>query len=438
MSLRTVFEPRPVAAGAPRPAGSSHPAESPRPDVVIHLEDVAVRYRVPHERYATLKEHAIRRLQRRVQYDDFWALRGVKLEVRRGETVGIIGRNGAGKSTLLKTIARVLRPTRGRVWINGRVAPLLEFGAGFHSELTGRENVFLNGALLGFSRAQMEAKFERIVDFAELWDFIDAPLRTYSSGMTARLGFAVATDVEPEILIVDEILAVGDAAFQQKSAERIQGFRAAGTTILLVSHNLEAVKTMCTRAIWLEQGQIIADGSADAVVHQYLDRDQAAEARRLAEEAGPAESTRRWGSRQIEIVRVRLTNGQGEEQTIFETGEPLVLHLDYQAHVATPSPIFGMAIHRQDGIHISGPNTAFAGMNLPTLEGSGSVIYTIAHLPLLEGFYQVSVSAHNQSDTEMYDYHDRVYGFRVMNRSGIVRERYGLLTFQGEWKHVPL
>jgi ABC-type glutathione transport system ATPase component len=253
--------------------------------------------------------------------------------------------------------------------------------------------------------------------------------------MVARLGFAVATDVEPDILIVDEVLSVGDAAFQQKSAERIQGFRATGATILLVSHNLEAVKTMCTRAVWLEQGQIIADGSADAVVHQYLDRDQAAEARRLAEEAGP-QATRRWGSRQVEIVRVRLTNGRGEEQTIFETGESLALHLDYQAHVAISSPIFGIAIHRQDGVHITGPNTAFAGVNLPVLNGQGTVTYIIPHLPLLDGLYEISVAVVSHSNAETFDYHDRSYPFRVVNQNGCVQERYGLVTLQGEWRHV--
>ena len=211
---------------------SSQTARLPSTDEpVVALDNISVRYRVPHERYNTLKEHAIRLLERRVQYDDFWALRDVNLRVRQGEVVGIVGRNGAGKSTLLKVISRVLRPTTGRVYLRGRVAPLLEFGAGFHPELTGRENIFLNGAILGFSHSDMQAKFKDIVDFAELWDFIDAPLRTYSSGMVARLGFAIATDVDPDILILDEVLSVGDVAFQQKSAERIQSFRAAGATI---------------------------------------------------------------------------------------------------------------------------------------------------------------------------------------------------------------
>jgi len=406
-----------------------------RDETAIRLEDISVRYRVPHERYATLKEHAIRWLQRRVQYDDFWALRDVSLTLRRGEVVGIIGRNGAGKSTLLKVIGRVLRPTRGRVLIRGRVAPLLEFGAGFHPELTGRENIFLNGAILGFSRAQMQAKFDRIVDFAELRDFIDAPLRTYSSGMVARLGFAVATDVEPDILIVDEVLSVGDAAFQLKSAERIQSFRATDATILLVSHNLALVETMCDRAIWIDRGRVVAEGTANSVVHQYRGGDERAEAKRLAETAGPT-PTQRWGSGLIEIVAVRLKNARGEEVAIFETGDALILEMDFLAHDAIPAPIFGIAIHRQDGVHITGPNTSFAGLTLPTLEGRGTVTYSIPNLPLLEGLYHISVAVVNQKDTEVFDYHDRCYPFRVVNESSRVRERWGLVQLQGKWEYA--
>jgi lipopolysaccharide transport system ATP-binding protein len=401
---------------------------------VIRLDGVSVRYRVPHERYATLKEHAIRTLQRRMRYDDFWALRDVNLQIRRGEVVGIIGRNGAGKSTLLKVISRVLHPTTGRVRLRGRIAPLLEFGAGFHPELTGRENVFLNGAILGFSRAQMEAKFQDVVGFAQLGDFIDAPLRTYSSGMVARLGFAVATDVEPDVLILDEVLSVGDAAFQKKSAERIQAFRASGATILFVSHSLEAVKTMCTRAVWLEHGRLVAEGTAESVVHQYLERDQTVEAERLSAQMQLGLANR-WGTRRIEIVRVLLTDAAGKEQTIFQTGDALVLHLDYVAHEPIPSPVFGVAIHRQDGVHITGPNTAFAGLNLPRLEGSGTVVYTIPTLTLLDGFYHISAAVVSQKNDETLDYHDRVCSFRVDNQNATLRERYGVLTLQGEWTH---
>ncbi|MEN4010845.1 MAG: ABC transporter ATP-binding protein [Chloroflexota bacterium] len=236
---------------------------------VVDLQDVTVRYRVPRERFRTFKEFAIRRVQGRAQFEDLLALDGVSLQVRRGEVFGLIGANGAGKTTLLRLVARVMRPTRGRVIVRGRVAPLLAMGAGFHAELTGRENVFLNGTLLGYTRWQIEERMEWIVDFAELREFIDAPLRTYSSGMMARLGFAVATAAMPEVLIVDEVLSVGDIAFQEKSAARIREFREAGATILLVSHSMAMVKKMCSRAAWLSRGQVMELGEAASVVSAF-------------------------------------------------------------------------------------------------------------------------------------------------------------------------
>jgi len=237
---------------------------------VIELEHVTVRYRVPKEQVRTFKEYAIRRVQGKVGHQEFLALNDVSLTVNRGEVFGLVGANGAGKTTLLRLVARVMRPSAGRVRVVGRVAPLLAMGAGFHNELTGRENVYLNGALLGFTRAEMDEKFKRIVDFAELWDFIDAPLRTYSSGMVARLGFAVATDTMPEILIVDEVLSVGDSAFQQKSLARINSFRDNGASILLVSHTMDMIRQMCQRVAWLDQGQLRMMGGPDEVVDSYL------------------------------------------------------------------------------------------------------------------------------------------------------------------------
>jgi len=239
------------------------------PQPVVVLENVSVRYRMPTERYATFKEFAIRWLQGKVREHHFWALRNISLKVYRGEVFGIIGPNGAGKSTLLKLVSRVMRPTEGRVQVYGRVVPLLELGAGFHPELTGRENIYLNGAMLGFTRKEMEAKFQRIVDFSELHAFIEAPLRTYSSGMWARLGFAVAIDTEPDILILDEILSVGDEAFQRKCMARIDELRQKGVTILLVSHSTSQIEAMCHRAAWLDHGQLRAIGEAEVVAQAY-------------------------------------------------------------------------------------------------------------------------------------------------------------------------
>lgn len=424
MSLVTSSEPRTVTMPPVQEA-----------DLVIRLEDVTVRYVVTPERIGSLKEYVIRCAQRRRTRKEFFALRDLSLEIHRGETLGIIGRNGAGKSTLLKVIARVIRPNAGRLWVRGRVAPLIELGAGFHPELTGRENVFLNGTLLGHTRREIDERFDEIVGFADLWGFIDAPLRTYSTGMIARLGFSVATGWVPDILILDEVLSVGDAEFQLKSTERIQRMRGEGTTVLFVSHSPEAIRSTCDRGLWLDHGHVIAQGTADAVAWQYREDMVAGESKRLAQPVKVNAPVPPARPHTIEVVGVHVRNARGEEQTIFHSGESLVLSIDYHAHDAVVSPIFGIAIHRHDGLHISGPNTSFGGLTLPTLKGRGTITYTIPFLPLLEGLYDFSVAVVNQDDTRIFDYHDRLYRFRIVSDHDKNQERYGLLTLRGEWKH---
>ena len=254
---------------APELSTLSSPLEILAGEDVVILEDATVRYRIPRERIRTFKEFAIRRMKGQIQFVDLLALHHVSLQVKKGEVFGLIGANGAGKTTLLRLVARVMRPTQGRVIVRGRVAPLLAMGAGFHPELTGRENIYLNGALLGYTRRQIDEYFEQIVDFAELRDSIEAPLRTYSSGMLARLGFSVATAQMPDILIVDEVLSVGDIAFQEKCGTRVSYFREQGASILLVSHDMSSVHKMCNRAAWLNHGEIIQVGPAEDVVLKF-------------------------------------------------------------------------------------------------------------------------------------------------------------------------
>mgnify|MGYP000895071640 CR=1 FL=1 len=235
----------------------------------ISLQDIVVSYKAPTERFATFKEYAIRVVQGKIRQAEFLAVNHVNLDIYRGEVFGIIGQNGAGKSTLLKVVARVLPPTEGRVVIHGWIAPLLELGAGFHPELTGRENIFLNGAILGFSRKEIEGYFQEVVDFSELGEFIEAPIRTYSSGMLGRLGFAAATVQRPDILLVDEVLSVGDEAFQEKCFKRIDSFRGQGTTILMVTHAMGQVQEMCQRAAWLDHGNLMFVGKPEDVISAY-------------------------------------------------------------------------------------------------------------------------------------------------------------------------
>ena len=237
--------------------------------VDIKLEGVTVSYRVPTERVRTFKEYSIRVLQGKIEKHSFLALKNINLEINKGEIFGVVGKNGAGKSTLLKVISRVLIPSEGRVIIRGMVYPLLQLGAGFHPELTGKENVFLNGTLLGHSRKEIEQKYDEIVDFSEIADFINSPVRTYSSGMQARLGFAVASAWQPEILVLDEVLSVGDVAFQQKCFKRMQEFRDNGTTTLLVSHSPETISNLCQRAVWLNKGEIVDVDDSSIIAEKY-------------------------------------------------------------------------------------------------------------------------------------------------------------------------
>lgn len=404
---------------------------------VIKLENLSVRYKAPQDRIPSIKEFTIRWLKRQITFQSFLALKDINFEILSGEVVGIIGPNGAGKSTLLKTIARVLTPTSGRVYVRGRISPLLELGAGFDPELTGRENIYLNGTILGHSKETIDKHFNEIVYFSGLHDFIEAPVRTYSTGMYARLGFTVATFQRPEILIVDEILGVGDADFQTRSYERILGFQAEGSTILLVSHSLEIVQEFCSRAIWLDHGQIYASGTTESVINQYLEHIRNQEEHRLSAQIDRS-PVWRWGSHEIEIVQVRFTDENDQEKSTFETGDVLNIHLDYLAHETVPSPVFGIALHRQDGVHITGPNTQFSGLILPDLIGPGRITFSIPRLPLLEGLYHVSVAIHNQADTQMYDFHDHAYPFRVSNApDSKIGEKYGLMTIQGSWQYNP-
>jgi lipopolysaccharide transport system ATP-binding protein len=366
----------------------------------------------------------------------------VRLAVERGGTVGLIGPNGAGKSTVLKLISRISEPTSGQVAVNGRVGALLGLGSGFHPDLTGRENIFLNGSILGLSRAEIRRKFDAIVAFAELERFIDVPVKHYSSGMYVRLGFSVAVHTEPDVLLVDEVLAVGDAAFQQKCLDRIAGLRRAGVTIFLVSHSLTTVQSLCDRAIWFTQGQVRDEGKAIDVVMSYLgsvaqeERDKEGQATDQVAHSAGDQPRRSWGNGRIKLERVELYDEAGAPNSIFETGSFMEVRIYYNAPERVEEPIFGFAIHHQNGVHICGPNTQFGELPIPFVEGQGVVAYRIPVLNLLEGSYLISVAAVNKTSTETFDYHDRLYPFRVFR--GKSYEVYGLCTLNGEWSIAPV
>jgi lipopolysaccharide transport system ATP-binding protein len=396
-------------------------------DPIVIFDHVSKTFDLHRGRSRSFKELLVnfgRWRQSRV-HDDLHALQDASFVIERGEAVGFIGSNGAGKSTLLKLIARILEPDSGTVTVGGRVGALLELGSGFHPDLTGRENVYLNASIMGLNRRDVERRFDEIVAFSELERFIDVPVKHYSSGMYVRLGFAVAINMEPEILLVDEVLAVGDAAFQRKCFERIDRMRADGITLLFVSHSASAVRMHCSRAIWLESGEVLADGMAEAVVQRYTTYTWEKDEGKLQVPNGT-----RWGTGRVEITRVQLLDGDGEETQLFKTGEPLMVVLHYQATERVERPVFGLAIHRSDGTHITGPNTQFAGLDIAAVTGNGAVTYTVSELPLLDGLYAVSAAVHNWEDTETFDYHDRLYTFRVLPGE---EEKYGIVTLDGHW-----
>jgi ABC-type polysaccharide/polyol phosphate transport system ATPase subunit len=412
----------------------------------VEFQEVSKRFIVHHERPRSFQELAVSFFKRNnASREELWALRDVGFAVERGETLGLIGPNGAGKSTALKLISRILEPTSGRIAVNGRVSALLELGMGFHPDLTGRENVYLNGSILGLSRQEMREKFEAIGRFAELERFIDIPVKHYSSGMYMRLGFAIAIHVDPDILLIDEILAVGDQSFQRKCLDRINEMRRRGVTILFVSHDLEAVRSLCERAIWLEGGRVQAEGPTREVVDRYLMRVHEKERADLAaqqtppvealsgEEASVEGGRKRWGSGEVEITEVRFLDKDSRERHVFRTGEPLVACIHYIAHRRVEKPVFGVAIHRSDGVQVNGPNTKFAGYPIDAIEGEGEIHYIIESLPLLEGTYQFSATCYDYACAHPYDHHHRIYTFRVQR--GEVREEFGVLYIPSRWEH---
>ena len=403
----------------------------------IKFDAVSNKFSLQRERTRSFQELFLSLPQRRRGHfrgrEDFWALQDVSFAVASGEAVGLIGANGAGKSTALKVMSRIIEPTSGTVQVNGKVGALLELGAGFHPDLTGRENVYLNGSILGLGRGEIDRKLDDIVAFAEMERFIDVPVKHYSSGMYVRLGFSVAVHTDPEVLLIDEVLAVGDQTFQHKCLDRILDIRRQGATICFVSHNLESVRRLCSQAVWLEGGRIQAAGEVNDTIGAYLQHEaEEEEARAAGGVSGGRRGARRWGTGDIEIVGVDILDETGSVRRVFQVGDTWSVRIRYQAHDRIEAPVFGLGVHRNDGVHVCGPNTTLAGLQIPAVEGDGEIVYRVDQLPLMEGTYLVSVSAHDKADTTMYDYHDRLYAFAV--RQTGAGERYGLVSLNGRWE----
>lgn len=428
----------------------------------IELDHVTKIYRrYSGRQFATLKSALLQRsiLRDLAAAETFPALTDVSFAVPKGSTYGVIGRNGSGKSTALKLVAGITKPTSGTVKVNGRISALIELGAGFHPEISGRENVFINGIMLGLTKAQIQQRFDEIVDFAELRDFIDAPVKTYSSGMYMRLGFAVAIHVDPDVLLVDEVLAVGDEGFTHKCLDKFAEFRRRNKTILLVTHSLGLVERFCDEAVWIDEGRVQGHGDPKRMVDAYLTAVEQGEEQLLATTTAKAveaakrsdgdtphpsegvvpspesadateadtpaepelknffeETEGRWGSREIEITDVTLLDHAGEPSFVFHSGESMSVKVTVVAHADVDDFVFGIGLFNADGVCCYGTNTYLEKMTPVRISGEVQATFAVDRLELVEGTYKLDVAIHKR-DGYPYDYHRLLYTFRVKSRT---------------------
>jgi len=391
-------------------------------DVAIRIEEVSKLFRLYDERNDSLKATIMR--GRRSRYQEFWALNDITFDIPTGTTFGIIGENGSGKSTLLKCIARILFPEKGQIQSRGKMSALLELGAGFHPELSGRENVYLNGSILGLSKRQIDAKFDDIVGFAGIEAFIDAPVKNYSSGMYVRLGFSIAINIEPDILLIDEILAVGDADFQQRCFEKFAELRQSGRTVVIVSHALGNLRSMCDHAALLEHGNLVSVGAATEVVDLYRGQTH-------LDRVADGEHGTRWGSGEVRIESVRIVAADGSSPSVVRTGDDVTVLVHYRANEAVEQPVFSIALRRMDGQDVAAPNLRDANLVPEKVDGEGWVRYRIGRLLLLPGAYDLSVSVYDYTLNHPYDHREQVLRFDV--DFGTPHEEHGVVSLDGEW-----
>ncbi len=388
----------------------------------ISVESVSRRFRIHARDARTLKDLFVQR--GRTEATDVWALRDVSLDVARGEAVGLIGRNGSGKTTLLRIVARIIKPTTGRVRAEGRIGSLLELGAGFHPDFTGRENVFLNGAIYGLRRADIRQRFDEIVAFAELEHAIDRPVRTYSSGMTVRLGFAIAAFLDADILLLDEVFAVGDESFQRKCFGRIARFKQEGGTIVFVSHDASAVERLCERAVLLDSGSVAFDGPTREAIARYR--------RTLADDIDPAErgaGLREWGSGEATIASAQLVGQEGAERLQFLSGEPFALRVAVSTTDGVPAPRLQLELRDDAGTLVAGQAVDLGELGWAAGNGERGVRFEIGSLPLADGRFHLRLGLTDESGEHLYHQLDDALAF-VVYPGGDER---GFVRFAGSW-----
>ena len=411
-------------------------SRSRTPLPAIQFEHVSKRFNFYDGNSTTVLESLVNRISlNKRNYStasrDLWAVNDVSFNVVPGQSVGIIGKNGSGKSTALKMMTHILHPTKGRITVRGRVSALLELGTGFHQDLTGRDNIFLNAAILGVQKEAVIEQYDKIVEFSELGKFIDMPVKHYSSGMYMRLGFSVAIHMSPDILIVDEILAVGDQAFQAKCLDRIHAMQQEGVTLVMVSHNLDLLRKMCTELIWLDKGNVLIHGAAKEVADKYDSYMSTDDITSMQQSV----NFKREGSGEARIMAVRILGNDGNKKWEFQTHDSLIVEMDYIAYEEIKTPEFRIAIHREDGLHINDPNTHAAGMDIEKINGKGTVRYTISDLPLMPANYLITTAIHNADYPRTYDYHEQAYTFRVI--AGGTARQWGAIEIAAVWELQP-
>ena len=364
---------------------------------------------------------SVSNMMRRRKAELFYAMKDVSFEIKRGQTIGVVGPNGSGKSSLLGLVAGTITPTSGTIKTNGRISSLLELGAGFHPDLTGRENVFLNAAILGIPREDIQKRFDHIVGFADLHEFIDMPVKHYSSGMYVRLGFAVATEVNPDIMLIDEVLAVGDIAFQLKCLDRIRDFQKKGKTLLFVSHALQTVEDYCDEAILIHHGKLASRGEPSSVIMDYI--------RAYMGEGGHI-FTQEFGTREVEFTDVKLVDDTGTETVNFEAGKPLHIDIHYHAKERIEKPVFGYSIKTGNGFYIFGTNTQIMKHDIEAIEGEGTMRLSLDPLTLMQSNFFLSLSIHSWDHTTQYHRREDWYPFSVKNTG----EEQGIFHLPSRWQ----
>lgn len=415
----------------------------------ISFKGVSKAYKIYKNRPSTLKEQIINKVLRRNQMEviEHKVLNNATFDILPGQTVGIIGRNGAGKSTTLKLIAKIISPDEGSIYVKGSVSSLLEIGAGFQPDLTGRENVFLYGTILGLTKKYIEKNYQKIVEFSELEDFMDTAVKNYSSGMYMRLAFSVAIHVDPDILIIDEVLAVGDANFQKKCFEKIREFKKKGKTIVFVSHDMSSVRDLCDHVVFVDKDGKTTFGDTEDLVNMYYTKIYGGQVESNSESLGDLDLLEldefkkhvnfsayndphyRWGNKGITINKVHFSDAAGLVKNVFDIESDVVINLELNAKEAFSDTVLGLAIYDEKGVHVSGPNSKQDGIVIKQIAGTKNVRIILRELPLLQGTYFLTLAIYDYECKDPFDFRDKHYKFSVVNN----REEYGIVKINCEW-----